>query len=208
MYVVYALLDPDTLLIRYIGLTKNPQQRQWEHRSYRKNPHHKQTYYNNWRLKLFNAGKSPIFAVINYYPTEDIALEAEAVWIRLAKEAGFKLTNYDPGGKKYNSNRKVTWGDKISAGKKGKRRKPQSKESIEKVASAHRGMKRSIESRKRMSEAQIKSGGRDRMIERNKTTKFAYPPERLAKMSEIMKQIRANRPWSTKPISKISESGR
>lgn len=140
MFTIYCLLDPDTLLVRYVGLTNNPKRRAADHTSnktYLKLA--ESSYYKRWRSSLAQYDKVPIFAVLNVYLTEVEAIEAEGIWILCARAAGFKLVNYYNGsGKGYRQGvkRPEEWCENLRRGHLGKKYGPQNPERVAKVVAA------------------------------------------------------------------------
>lgn len=93
--VVYGLLDPDTLEIRYVGQTVNLERRHKEHgaRSNLKANNHK----NKWILSLLSRGLFPACIALERIPECD-SDSAEQRWIKELKGMGARLTNATEGG--------------------------------------------------------------------------------------------------------------
>lgn len=93
---IYALSDPDTNEIRYIGKANNIKYRLWSHlheakrdlRNLRKC---------NWIKSLMSKGKRPIISVVEEVPFEHW-VEREIYWIAEFKARGCNLINMTDGG--------------------------------------------------------------------------------------------------------------
>lgn len=137
-YSVYALLDPRSLYIRYVGITKNRiQDRLKGHLS-----ENKSNRKNNWIKQLKRNGLTPVCEEIESGLTMEKAYEAEVFFISYFKFIGFNLTNATHGGPgffgvKHNNNTKR----KISLKNKGHTGKD----------NGNYGKKRSADSRLKMS---------------------------------------------------------
>jgi hypothetical protein len=92
-YYIYALLDPITGEIRYIGGTNNPKRRKRDHKTRLNENTHKVA----WIKKLKSLGMCPTFFVI-----EETSIECwevrEQTYITELKALGFDLTNSTKGG--------------------------------------------------------------------------------------------------------------
>lgn len=89
---IYALKDPDTGEIRYVGKTNNPKKRMSSHL----NPEKNRTLPSiRWILKLKKENKKPIMEIIE--ETEDWE-NSEIKWISHYKSSGCNLLNIDNGG--------------------------------------------------------------------------------------------------------------
>jgi len=96
--VIYALADPDTDLIRYVGSSKHPHERLIQHRSVNKNEHsHRITEQAKWWGSLLDRGLSPRLIVLEEIPdTSSLrqCLDIENMWARRLVERGEPLTNF------------------------------------------------------------------------------------------------------------------
>lgn len=90
---VYALIDPVTLLVRYVGRTIQGHQRFVQHR-YAKN----QTHVSNWVQALRAQGLNFIPVVLEHCSTKEELLEREAWWVAYGRLSGWELTNLTDGG--------------------------------------------------------------------------------------------------------------
>lgn len=85
---IYALIDPRTDEIRYVGLTKDPHRRWSEHTGGSGENKTK----NRWLSGLYKSRNLPKMLILDWVP-EDDAHEYEAMWIRTLLEDGGSLTN-------------------------------------------------------------------------------------------------------------------
>lgn len=90
---IYALVDPDTHEIRYIGQTAYPKRRFSYHTrlSCNQGSTHRQT----WLRSLIGAGKQPVMVILEETDTSD---QREMYWIDQGRKAGLRLTNTADGG--------------------------------------------------------------------------------------------------------------
>lgn len=97
---IYALRDPDTRFVRYIGIAFDPTDRMRKHMTpslLRANSHK-----NNWLKCLRAQGKRPIFTILA--ETDDARGPAlEMAFIKKYRASGYRLTNSTKGGE-------GTWG--------------------------------------------------------------------------------------------------
>lgn len=90
MITIYALCDPDTGDVRYIGQTNQPEKRVRSHMMERmQNPQNPKQV---WLDTLREQGKEPVLSVIHVVP-DNIADEVEVSEIRKARESGVQLLN-------------------------------------------------------------------------------------------------------------------
>lgn len=137
---IYALSDPRTNEIRYIGKAENPQYRLTNHLADARRG--QRTHKANWFRELLSLGLSPDLSYI-CVTHDDNWGAVEQEWIDRAKQLGWPLTNLAAGGRGGAAHK----GRKMSEATLEKMRKAstgrkQSPESIAKTAAANRGRKR------------------------------------------------------------------
>ena len=159
MYI-YALCDPETKEVRYIGVTKHPKHRLAQHIN-RRVPSHK----GNWIQSLRARGLEPGFSIITAVVFADWE-RAEREIIRQYRESGARLTNATEGGRGMLNPTPETR-EKLSRTSKGriisedgKRRISEarsktkaSEETRQKLSAVHKGKLLSDETKRKMSEA-------------------------------------------------------
>jgi len=97
MYTIYALADPRTLRIRYVGLTSNhPVERLTQHWGDASGDERGQ-----WIAELKSISGKPIVIALEYAPGPQEARERERHWIKQGANAGWPLTNHSDGGSKW-----------------------------------------------------------------------------------------------------------
>jgi len=89
---IYALNDPETGKTRYIGKSKNPQKRFWDHLSDQEQNHR-----TNWIKSLCAHGLKPVLQIWDEVP-EEYWQRWERGYIQSFREAGFDLVNGTDGG--------------------------------------------------------------------------------------------------------------
>jgi hypothetical protein len=89
---IYALIDPRTNQVRYVGKTINPQTRKYQHVSERLIFNH---YKSRWILTLHKLGLRPIFKILEICPLSNFE-DRETYYISLYKSKA--LTNSDDSG--------------------------------------------------------------------------------------------------------------
>lgn len=95
-YLVYALKDPKTQEIRYIGKSTSGMRRALQHKdsSSLKKISHK----NNWIKSLLESGLMYQIEILQNCSSNEETLQAEMYWIKFHKEKGTNLTNLTDGG--------------------------------------------------------------------------------------------------------------
>lgn len=91
LYTMYALLEPNTTNVRYVGCTVNPKERMYNHKTavrYRSDP------VALWVADLLQRGLSPQVIILEETPDQT----REAFWIAHYKHLGHSLTNLSAGG--------------------------------------------------------------------------------------------------------------
>lgn len=97
MVVIYALCDPETNQVRYVGKAKNIPKRLTAHRNEKGT-----TKKCRWLASLFNRNLEPKIRELEQV-SEDYWQEAEIKWIAHFREAGCDLCNHTSGGEGLNS---------------------------------------------------------------------------------------------------------
>lgn len=95
---IYALVDPRTFELRYIGLSENLKSRRRQHskpNSSTQGPH-----LMNWIQNLQKDNLKPEFLVLEYCSIKDLS-ENEVFWISYFKGLGCRLTNLTSGGEQF-----------------------------------------------------------------------------------------------------------
>lgn len=135
---IYALHDPDTYEIRYIGQTicKKPEKRFQQHICAAKKG--SRAYSGRWINSLLKRDKRPIFNILSAAKDRVELNNLETQLIKTLKENGIRLTNANDGGQ--------------FTGKKGWKHTDEAKK---KIAAAVRGRDVSEETRERMSKSRI-----------------------------------------------------
>jgi hypothetical protein len=91
---IYALIDPNTNKIRYVGKSNNPNKRLYDHMHSCYLTH---THKNIWLRTLHKENKQPIVKILQEVPLEEWEF-FEKYWINTLRNKGEKLTNIDEGG--------------------------------------------------------------------------------------------------------------
>lgn len=96
-YLIYALQDPQTFEIRYIGKSANGLHRPKAHiqPSYLSKDN---THKGRWLKQLLNKGFKPIIKVVQYLNNISELTQAEIYWIDYFQKQGCPLTNSTKGG--------------------------------------------------------------------------------------------------------------
>lgn len=96
-YIIYALQDPTTFELRYIGKSVSGLNRPKQH-TYPSYISKDKSYKGNWIRSLLNNGFQPIIKVIQTLNNHIELIEAEIYWIEYFKNLGCPLTNSTKGG--------------------------------------------------------------------------------------------------------------
>ncbi len=119
MFSVYALSDPRTGQVRYVGFTGIPPARRLRYHIKEK----KKTRKRNWITSLRAAGHRPAIELLESFEERARALEAEAEWISMLRHVGCDLVNIADGGRSPTMTAETR--AKMSAAHKGKVRSPE-----------------------------------------------------------------------------------
>ena len=92
---IYALVDPLTAEVRYVGRANDLHRRMYAHIYNAK--HGQKSYKANWIRKVLASGKRPEILIIETC-NENNWRAAETFWIASLRAAGFRLTNNSDGG--------------------------------------------------------------------------------------------------------------
>lgn len=140
---IYALIDPFTGEIRYIGKSVRPKERLTNQCN-----EHSNTYRCHWIQSVLMKGKRPIQIILEELDCNVNWQEREKYWIAYGKDQGWKLTNTTDGGDgvlnlsgESKERMLKTW--------KGRKHKP---ETLLKIGAASKGRKFSEESLRKKSE--------------------------------------------------------
>lgn len=94
-YLVYGLVDPHTLGVRYIGKSTSGLNRPKQHRA--KSSLRDRTHRAHWILSLKNQGLDYVIAVLEETTLERLE-ESERWWIAYGRLSNWELTNLTEGG--------------------------------------------------------------------------------------------------------------
>lgn len=144
-WYIYALIDPRTEEIRYIGWSVDVEKRLGDHCSEARR--NRKTYKDKWICSLLSNGLKPIYRILEH-GTKDWA-SAEQKWITHFRSDGARLVNGTDGGQ-------GGWGRKLSAATRAHlsavhKGKKMPYEGIQKSAAAQRGKVISADVRRRIS---------------------------------------------------------
>lgn len=93
MIYIYALIDPRTTEVRYIGKSIRPRERLANHCNEQGS-----SWRNRWLRQLVSLGLRPELAICETLPDDGDWIAAERKWIAQAKAWGWPLTNCTSGG--------------------------------------------------------------------------------------------------------------
>jgi len=134
---IYALLDPRTMAVRYIGKSDDPNRRLYDHITHTRESNRKA----NWIKSLAKNGIQPVVEIIDEVQRSEWQA-AEAAYIIFFKEEGCVLVNGTPGGEGSGSGKdnpqfgkppSAETRAKMSAARKGKPLSPQTKAKLSKA---------------------------------------------------------------------------
>ena len=96
-FLIYALSDPRTGEIRYVGKSSNGLKRARTH-EYPSCLGRERTKCRNWIVSLHALDLKPLIEVVEEHVDHNRLIEAECFWISQFKALGFNLTNHTDGG--------------------------------------------------------------------------------------------------------------
>jgi len=91
---IYALIDPTTKFVRYVGKSDNPEHRLHRHMTQDIKADNHRT---RWLRKLKENGLKPDLVILEEVPKSEWQIH-EKKWIKYYKESGYPLTNSTDGG--------------------------------------------------------------------------------------------------------------
>ena len=132
--LIYGLVDPTDLLVRYVGLSSSGMERPKSHTQ----PHNLnlKTYCASWIRGLAARGSIPLIVVLELCSKEQLCAQ-ERWWIAFGRACGWSLTNLTDGGDRPSHTPELR--AKMSAVRKGKPGKPHSMETRTKIGAAQIG---------------------------------------------------------------------
>ncbi len=157
---VYALLDPRTDRVRYVGYSYDPWERLHGHHGHVQDMSRSVTHKNNWLRGLIDAGYEPRMVVIDRCLGPEDAKSSEVSWIEFYRSIGEPLTNMTVGGDGL-SVVSPEIRSKISASLKGRKR---TKKSVQKQFISRAGYRHSEGTKEkiRLAQAGRKKSDKDR----------------------------------------------
>lgn len=197
MQTIYALVDPVSRVIRYIGKASDPEQRYAAHLLCKTRARSR-----NWIKGLLTTGLKPKMILLEEIPDEE-ANDAERFWIAFVKSSGAELLNLTNGGDggrmpveviermKTTKRAKLTpeYREMLSAAHRGKKQPP---ETIAKRSASIMGRKFTDETRRKISEA--KKG-------------YRHPPEVIARIADKLKS-REQAPEQIAHLERLHQSNK
>lgn len=144
MVYIYALSDPDTCQVRYIGKSIRPAERLQNHMNEVSNCHR-----SHWLQSLKKAGKRPTITIIEQIAGDIPWQLSERYWIARGRKFGWPLTNNTDGGDGVPGLPQETR-DRMASIWRGRKHKP---ESLAKISAASSARRHGQETRQRMSDA-------------------------------------------------------
>lgn len=141
---IYALCEPGTRTVRYIGKANNPKARFNGHMSRSMLKHN---HLGCWLRSVLSSGGVPTLIILREVPQDQWQL-AEERYIRLGRAIGLRLVNTTSGGEGLN-NPTSEFREKMSLMRLGRKA---SEETRLKMSRAHTGFRHSLETRAKLSE--------------------------------------------------------
>ncbi len=202
-YQIYVLVDPKTLLVRYVGRTVQPLAKRLKQHRYAK----RRSHVTSWIQALRAANLTPSIELLETLSDEGSWYEAERWWINYGRLSGWQLTNHTDGGDgqppvRVNS---LTANEKVSAALRGRsksekhrQRLSQSHRRPELVAAnqrRHLGRKRSEATKARIG---LASKGRTP----SETSRSRMSASHVARWT----QIKADPAYQSRPVSEETKA--
>lgn len=129
-FLVYALVDPRTLSVRYIGQSSTGMDRPREHACPSRLAT-KRTHTSTWIASLKKAGFGYSIAILETVGSADRLNDSETWWISFGRALGWDLTNHAPGGGTTRGLiRSAETRAKLSAARRGKTLSPEHRAAI------------------------------------------------------------------------------
>lgn len=179
MVFIYALIDPNTFKVRYIGKTVNLKQR-YQNQLNEKSKTHRC----NWIKSLLDNGKKPIQVILQELTDNEDWESSEIKWISIAKKYGWNLVNGTSGGdgvKNLSKESRL----RISTAWIGRKHKP---ESLEKMRQVRIGKNNSEESKDKLS---LNMKGREiTWVDKLKKSVSKFSDEEIETIIEELKTIK------------------
>lgn len=202
-FIIYGLVDPNTLKLRYVGLSssglKRPNSHTYTYKLYRKDRKtQKYTHCQCWLQQLDKQNQKPTIVILQECASKEELNSAERYWIQHYRELGYDLTNIQDGG--YNT-RQTGYKHSIETieklKKSAKLRYDANPSSLIKAVEVSRSRRRG----RPLSQEQVQK----REITKKLKGYYRYPAEAIAHTRE--KQISIVDQYGTK-YSSISEAAR
>ena len=92
-FIIYAILEPGSGQVVYVGQTGNFEQRKRGHLGIRKRPNIKTQNIKTWMFDQISAGQKPTFKILQVIDTEDASYGAEDKWVKHFADQGHPLLN-------------------------------------------------------------------------------------------------------------------
>jgi len=175
--IIYGLVDPRTLLVRYVGLSSTGEKRPQAHRRYAL---HENTRKANWIRALLALGLTYEIAVLEEVASKEALADTERFWIAYGRACGWPLTNLTDGGDGALNPAPETRA-KRSASLKGRYMSPEHRA---RIGAAHRGREKSPQERLNIAAALRGKKRSRKSVEKQLASRRGYrhSPETIAKI--------------------------